>query len=204
MVSDFIRDSLSVSILSLSASKIISLGISSGRIAFSPLHALDYRFDFFYCCIVGRYIHPPPPLDFVGGFIVSLTFFCPHYVYWSAFSNLVKVFKDSNWGWCNIQTTQVNFTPGLHCKNTSILNRCKPGVIKMQQNICWETSTKVIPDSLRRGQPESGGVLCRVSKMFIFTYLRNRYNINILVVWYLQYVNSSLHVLKWWQCIDKE
>ena len=40
--------------------------------------------------------------------------------------------------------------------NTNILNKCEPDII---ENACWETSTKIIIDRLRRGHPERGGVL---------------------------------------------
>ena len=61
-----------------------------------------------------------------------------------------------------IQHTNIkgNITSGLYCTTISTLNKCKPNIIKTQQIVCWETSTKVILDGLRRGRREYEGVMC--------------------------------------------
>ena len=42
--------------------------------------------------------------------------------------------------------------------NTNMLNKYGPDIIKKSRKACWETSTKVIADRLRRGHPGRGGV----------------------------------------------
>ena len=55
-----------------------------------------------------------------------------------------------------------NITPGLHCKTIIVYWTNMYQTQLKRKNTCWETSSKVITDRLRRGHPGRRGELCGV------------------------------------------